>query len=140
MRTGLHIPVRVPFRLSSLPAGGKLPGSAAPGVRTRSKGCDLSFNYHGRPGQLALIVNNLAWTEGGTPTTIGGRPAWEESGLRVAVAGPGVSEATVGRYVRDDGSACGPLTMRLRSILAGLTFASNVKDPSTWFDATTALP
>ena len=133
VRTGLHIPVRVPFRLSGLPAGGKLAGIGCDWGPYQSKGCDLTFDYPGGHGQLTLVVNGLAWSEGGTPTTIGGRPAWEES-FRVAVAGPGVSEAWVYSTTAHLGKD------EMRSILAGLTFASNVKDPTTWFDATTALP
>ncbi len=140
VRTGLHIPARVPFRLSNLPAGGKLIRLGCSVGPYQSKGCDLLFDYPGRHGQVVLTVNAFAWTEGGTPTTIGGRPAWETKGT-VAVAGPGVSEAWT-TTTTTDGTVVDTVLSKdeLRSIMAGLTFASNVKDPTTWFDATTALP
>lgn len=159
VRTGLHIPVRVPFRLSNLPAGWKPIRLGCSWGPYQSKGCSLMFDYDypGWHGQVGLTVNNLAWSEGGTRTTIGGRPGWEQAG-KVAIAGPGVSEAWI--YVdtserrpatnatvpqpggvRGKGTAGGgPTNEELRSIMAGLTFASNVKDPTTWFEATTALP
>jgi len=142
VRTGLHLRARLPFRLSDLPPGGTVTAlTYAPGAGRQGATGELTISYPGRHRALLISVSPVAWDLGGTPTTIGGRPAWE-SGAVLAMAGPGVSEAVLEPTTPDySGDSNTELTKaELRSIAAGLTFAPNVKDPATWFDASTALP
>jgi hypothetical protein len=142
VRTGLHTPARLPFQLSSLPSGGTIAAlTYYPGAGRQGATGGLTVRYPGRNGLLLISVSPVAWDLGGTPTTIGGRRAWE-SGAVLAMAGPGVSEAILEPTTPDfSGDSNTVLTKaELRSIAAGLTFAPNVKDPATWFDASTALP
>jgi hypothetical protein len=141
VRTGQHIPARLPFKLSGLPAGGKLDTLEwRLGAGRQGAGGGLQISYPGRHGVLVISVDPLSAGEFGKPTTIGGKRVYQD-GKVLEIAGPGVSRAilepTTPDYSRDIDLFTPAET---KSIVAGLTFAPNVKDPSTWFDAASALP
>jgi hypothetical protein len=141
VRTGQHIPARLPFKLTGLPPGGKLTALEwRLGAGRQSAGGGLTISYPGRHGVLVISVDPLSAGEFGKPTTIGGKRVWVD-GRVLEIAGPGVSRAILEPTTPDYSNDIDLFSAaETESIVAGLTFAPNVKDPGTWFDATSALP
>jgi hypothetical protein len=141
VRTGLRIPARLPFKLTDLPPGGQIITLEwRLGAGRQGAGGGLTISYPGRHGRLVISADPLSAGEFGKPTTIGGKRVWVDGKVR-EIAGPGVSRAILEPTTPDYSHDIDLFTpAETSSLVAGFTFASNVKDPSTWFDATTALP
>jgi hypothetical protein len=141
VRTGLRIPARLPFKLTDLPPGGQITTLEwRLGAGRQGAGGGLTISYPGRHGVLVISADPLSAGEFGKPTTIGGKRVWVD-GRVLEIAGPGVSRAILEPTTPDYSNDIDLFTpAETNSLVAGFTFASNVKDPSTWFDAATALP